>query len=45
MVPQIVRKFDLVIEDADKPLDTYCAWFVYPHYNGRFKLRDQEAVA
>ncbi|KAL9568905.1 hypothetical protein ACKAV7_006970 [Fusarium commune] len=39
MVPQIVRKFDLVIEDADKPLDTFCAWFVYPHYNGRFKVR------
>ncbi|KAF4498652.1 Pisatin demethylase [Fusarium agapanthi] len=39
VVPQIVRNFDLVIEDADKPLDTFCAWFVYPHYNGRFKVR------
>ncbi|KAF4417289.1 Pisatin demethylase [Fusarium acutatum] len=40
VVPQIVRKFDLVIEDVEKPLDTFCAWFVYPYYNGRFKVRE-----
>ncbi|KAI6774766.1 hypothetical protein HG530_001524 [Fusarium avenaceum] len=40
VVPQIVRKFDMVIEDEDKPLDTYCAWFVYPYYTARFKVRE-----
>ncbi|KAH7236613.1 cytochrome P450 [Fusarium tricinctum] len=43
VVPQIVRKFDMVIEDEDQPLDTYCAWFVYPYYTARFKARETKA--
>ncbi|SPN96513.1 related to cytochrome P450 CYP3/CYP5/CYP6/CYP9 subfamilies [Cephalotrichum gorgonifer] len=39
VIPQIVRKFDLVLEHPDKPMDTKCAWFVYPAYKGWFKLR------
>ncbi|KAH7146836.1 cytochrome P450 [Dactylonectria estremocensis] len=39
VVPQIVRKFDLVLEHPDKPMETTCAWFVYPAYTGWFKLR------
>ncbi|KAH7160421.1 cytochrome P450 [Dactylonectria estremocensis] len=39
VIPQIVRKFDLVLEHPDKPMDTTCAWFVYPSYKGWFKLR------
>ncbi|CAI6095293.1 unnamed protein product [Clonostachys chloroleuca] len=45
VVPQIVRKFDMVIEGADKPLDTFCAWFVYLNFNGRFQVRDTKASA
>ncbi|KAH7237944.1 cytochrome P450 [Fusarium solani] len=43
VVPQIVRKFDLELEHPGKPMDTTCAWFVYPHYNGRFKIRETKA--
>lgn len=39
MVPQIVRNFDIEFEHPGKPMDTRCAWFVYPKYNGYFKLR------
>ncbi|KAF7173431.1 hypothetical protein CNMCM5623_005644 [Aspergillus felis] len=42
VVPQIVRKFDIVLEHPNKPMDTRCAWFVYPLYQGRFKARGSE---
>ncbi|KAF4462515.1 Pisatin demethylase [Fusarium albosuccineum] len=45
VIPQIVRKFDLVLEHPGKPMDTTCAWFVYPHYNGRFKVRGTKTSA
>ncbi|KAI0596554.1 cytochrome P450 [Biscogniauxia sp. FL1348] len=38
-LPQIVRKFDMVLEHPDKPLCTKCAWFVYSDFNGWFKVR------
>ncbi|KAI5922089.1 cytochrome P450 [Camillea tinctor] len=42
-LPQIIRKFDMVLEHPEKPVPTRCAWFVYPEYNGWFKARDSSA--
>lgn len=39
VVPQIVRNFDIEFEHPGKPMESRCAWFVYPKYNGFFKLR------
>ncbi|KAL6703106.1 hypothetical protein ACN47E_010243 [Coniothyrium glycines] len=40
ILPQIVRKFDFVFDNAGPP-PTYCAWFVYLRYNVQVKLREQ----
>jgi cytochrome P450 len=42
VVPQIVRNFDVEFEHPGKPMETRCAWFVYPKYNGFFKVRASE---
>ncbi|KAH8742276.1 cytochrome P450 [Diaporthe sp. PMI_573] len=42
VVPQIVRNFDVQFEHPGKPMETRCAWFVYPKYNGFFKVRASE---
>ncbi|KAI1638940.1 cytochrome P450 [Biscogniauxia mediterranea] len=38
-LPQIIRKFDMVLEHPDRPMSTNCAWFVYTDFNGWFKVR------
>ncbi|KAH7376903.1 cytochrome P450 [Plectosphaerella cucumerina] len=40
VIPQIVRRFDMVLEHPDKPMETNCAWFVYTHYRARLKERE-----
>lgn len=40
VIPQIVCRFDMVLEHPDKPMETNCAWFVYTHYKARFKERE-----
>ncbi|KAG6363849.1 hypothetical protein INS49_008952 [Diaporthe citri] len=42
VVPQIVRKFDVEFEHPGKPMESRCAWFVHPKYNGFFKLRAED---
>ncbi|VUC31300.1 unnamed protein product [Clonostachys rosea] len=39
LIPQLVRKFDLIFEHSDKPMDTVCTWFVYPSFKGYFRRR------
>ncbi|KAL1854961.1 hypothetical protein Plec18170_004373 [Paecilomyces lecythidis] len=40
-LPQIVRNFDIVLEDPSRPvsLDARCAWFVYPKYKAWIRAR------
>ncbi|KAJ6085354.1 cytochrome P450 [Penicillium canescens] len=41
VIPQLVRKFDIVLEKPGEPMNTECAWFVYTHYKGWFKARGE----
>ncbi|KAJ5182111.1 cytochrome P450 [Penicillium cf. viridicatum] len=40
VIPQLVRKFDIVLEKPHESMGTQCAWFVYTHYKGWFKVRE-----
>jgi hypothetical protein len=36
----MVRKFDMVLEHLNQPMETNCAWFVYTPYQAQFEARE-----